>query len=449
MKLSLTRIFRMPLLALVATVTCSQVYAANYYVATTGFDSNPGTQAQPWLTIAKAASTASAGDTVTIAAGTYSEYVTVSKAGTAAAPITFVGPATLGGFNITGNYIVLKNLTLDKSYTSSHPLVVNGSNSTVDGISIVMRGASAGIDVGGSSNVLKNLTIDGGSVHAPGPPAQMVAISGNNNLFTKSVMKHGRDIDAFKLFGNANTISYNEITDLTNPQYSNSEHTDFIQTFGDNGQSATNMVIEGNYVHDCDAQLANLTTDIGNIHDFTFRNNVFANVASCVFLGIQNTKFYNNLFYKCGTSQSDAILVYGITAYNPAGSEFVNNIFLQCGSGSASSGCIGANSYNLSTLKIDHNYFGGTNYATKTGFMGTNPINGGDPKFVNPTSGDYHLQGTSPLVDKGVTLTGFSIDRDGVARPQGNAWDLGPYEYNTGIVATPPTAPKNIKVIAP
>ena len=446
----------MSLLALVATFTGSQLFAATYYVSTTGNNSNPGTQTQPWQTIAKAASTAAAGDTVNIAAGNYSEYVTLSKAGTAIAPITFVGPATLGGFNVTANYIVLKNLTFDTTYTSSHPLVLNGSYCTVDGVSFMLRGASAGMDVGGSNNVLQNMTIDGGSVHAAGPPAQMVAISGNNNLFTKSLMQHGRDIDAFKLFGNANTISYNEITDLTNPQYSNSEHTDFIQTFGDGGQTSTNMVIEGNYVHDCSAQIANLTTDVGNIHDFIFRNNVFANINSCAFVGIQNTKFYNNLFYKCGTRQSDSILVYGITAYNPAGSEIVNNIFLQCGTAtSAGSGCIGANSYNLSTLKIDHNYYGGANYAAKTGFMGTNPINGGDPKFVNLTTGDYHLQSTSPLVDKGVTITGFNIDKEGITRPQGTAWDLGPYEYHTstsgtgGTTPTPPAPPKNLKVITP
>ena len=45
--------------------------AAEYYVATTGSDSNAGTMAAPWATLQKAANTAVAGDTVWIRGGTY------------------------------------------------------------------------------------------------------------------------------------------------------------------------------------------------------------------------------------------------------------------------------------------------------------------------------------------------------------------------------------------
>ena len=44
-----------------------------YYVSKTGSDSNPGTQAQPWLTLQKAANTVVAGDTVFIRSGIYNE----------------------------------------------------------------------------------------------------------------------------------------------------------------------------------------------------------------------------------------------------------------------------------------------------------------------------------------------------------------------------------------
>jgi MYXO-CTERM domain-containing protein len=46
--------------------------ATEYYVSPTGSDSNPGTQASPWGTVQKAASSAAAGDTVYFRAGTYS-----------------------------------------------------------------------------------------------------------------------------------------------------------------------------------------------------------------------------------------------------------------------------------------------------------------------------------------------------------------------------------------
>jgi hypothetical protein len=58
--------------------------AADYYVATTGSDSNPGTQASPFATLTKGISSAGAGDTVYIGGGTYypSGGFTFSKSGT-------------------------------------------------------------------------------------------------------------------------------------------------------------------------------------------------------------------------------------------------------------------------------------------------------------------------------------------------------------------------------
>jgi len=47
--------------------------AADYYVATTGSDSNPGSQAAPWRTIAHAVDKMVAGDTTYVRGGTYNE----------------------------------------------------------------------------------------------------------------------------------------------------------------------------------------------------------------------------------------------------------------------------------------------------------------------------------------------------------------------------------------
>jgi hypothetical protein len=64
--------------------------AATYFVATSGSDANPGTEAAPWRTINKAAHTATPGSTVNVRGGTYSEMVTVTVSGSAAAGyITF------------------------------------------------------------------------------------------------------------------------------------------------------------------------------------------------------------------------------------------------------------------------------------------------------------------------------------------------------------------------
>jgi hypothetical protein len=47
------------------------VFATEYYVSTTGSDSNPGTLAAPFASLQKGADTAVAGDTVWIRGGTY------------------------------------------------------------------------------------------------------------------------------------------------------------------------------------------------------------------------------------------------------------------------------------------------------------------------------------------------------------------------------------------
>ncbi|MEM6643694.1 MAG: T9SS type A sorting domain-containing protein [Bacteroidota bacterium] len=65
------------------------VNATDYYVSKDGSDSNPGTEAEPFLTIGKAASIMVAGDICYIKEGTYRETVSPANAGSAAAPITF------------------------------------------------------------------------------------------------------------------------------------------------------------------------------------------------------------------------------------------------------------------------------------------------------------------------------------------------------------------------
>lgn len=57
--------------------------AADYYVSTKGSDANPGTLAQPWRTIQKAADTLAPGDTAWVRQGRYRERVRVNVSGTA------------------------------------------------------------------------------------------------------------------------------------------------------------------------------------------------------------------------------------------------------------------------------------------------------------------------------------------------------------------------------
>lgn len=61
----------------------------------------------------------------------------------------------------------------------------------------------------------------------------------------------------------------------------------------------------------------------------------------------------------------------------------------------------------------------------------------GDPLFVAPELGDYHLQPDSPARDSGQTMD-VEQDLEGVARPQGDGFDRGAYEII--LANTPPVA---------
>ena len=59
-----------------------------FYVSPSGLDTNPGTLASPWRTVQKALNTLQAGQLAYVRAGTYSQNLVMTRAGTAAAPIT-------------------------------------------------------------------------------------------------------------------------------------------------------------------------------------------------------------------------------------------------------------------------------------------------------------------------------------------------------------------------
>jgi len=58
-----------------------------------------------------------------------------------------------------------------------------------------------------------------------------------------------------------------------------------------------------------------------------------------------------------------------------------------------------------------------------------------DPLFVDAANGDYHLTAESDCIDAGVDPATWydgdlaDYDFDGVARPQGDGWDIGAFEY--------------------
>jgi hypothetical protein len=101
----------------------------NFYVATNGSDGNPGTEAQPWLTIQHADTPSRlGGDCINVAAGTYRAHVLVRRGGTEPTPTGYVvyrcqvlgacrvlAPrgGHLWGFRNSGNFVVVDGFEVD------------------------------------------------------------------------------------------------------------------------------------------------------------------------------------------------------------------------------------------------------------------------------------------------------------------------------------------------
>jgi hypothetical protein len=180
---------------------------------------------------------------------------------------------------------------------------------------------------------------------------------------------------------------------------------------------------------------------------------------------------YNNVIYHVGVADPkdgggafSCIYVAGITNTGPVGTgtvEVFNNTLYDCAANRSrnSDGSRGAFSavggagltmrlrnnivYQLpGEVYIDGNkaqisgdknlWFGAGNGPGQT----TGNLNA-DPQFIDLGKLDFHLRGASPAHDAGTTVLpnnpfvvgkGGATDKDGVARPQGKAFDLGAYE---------------------
>src|ERR1051326_6426739 len=137
-------------------------HGATLYVSTQGSDSNPGTAAQPFRTITHAYSAASAGTTILVAPGVYTDYTSgwgihLGKSGTASSPIVLQSQVP-GGATIDGQNASDRNLAI----------YIDGNYNVVDGFEI-KGGPKGGISLylpGGSYNQIRNCNI-----HNNGNPA--------------------------------------------------------------------------------------------------------------------------------------------------------------------------------------------------------------------------------------------------------------------------------------
>jgi hypothetical protein len=120
---------RLALLLFIVALLAASASGATYFVqALTGSDAADGSFATPWLTIGKATSTVTAGDTVYVS-GTFNERAAEATSGSAGSFITYISTngAICLGFNNSGDYIRVIGFTMIHTNNLGYaPLTVSG-----------------------------------------------------------------------------------------------------------------------------------------------------------------------------------------------------------------------------------------------------------------------------------------------------------------------------------
>lgn len=388
-------------------------HAETYYVATTGSNSNPGTENKPFRTIAFAVDTMIAGDTTYVRGGTYNEgLIHFKKTGTQTAQIKLlnypgespiihcINPASLHRINFANGtnhrlpigWITVEGFEIRNCYAAFRYFNVHDSTFRRNWIH---DNTTQGILGYGTRIVIDRNIVNHNGAFATNP---------------NSTQTHG-----IYLNGTAITITNNLIYD--NLGYGIQMNAASSSQYNPNQHAAPEFAVS---------------------HDWIVANNTLAyskNRAGMVVWGSTclNARIENNIFYENAVSLANSA---------PQGIDFV--------------------SATCSSVRIRNNHF----FASGSGGMAAlgsrategvhymqsgNIVNVSDPAFVNapaelPASPNFSLTARSPAIDKGLPLAETRTAFDGTTRPQGRAYDIGAYEYSADNDAQSPARPVGLQV---
>ncbi len=359
---------------------------ASYYVATTGNDSNSGTQSAPWKTIQHAADTAHAGSTVYARGGTYEELVRINVSGNpndgfitfrsypgeiAVLDATRFTPEDRQGVLTIQNqsYVRIEGFEIRNFRTAEHRLAPMGINVIGSGSHIELLnnnvhdiqqtfpgrdrpgsgGNGFGIAVYGTNATtpITELIIDGNEVHhLKTGSSESLVVNGNvtNFRITHNTVHDNNNI-GIDVIGFERTapdpavdqardgvVSHNLVYNITsrgNPAYGNDQSSDGIYVDG-----GTRILIEQNTLHDVDfgIELASEHKDRATSYIIARNNLIYHCHTAGVSIGgyapdrghTEHSNVINNTLYENDTSSTGSGEFQ--MQWNMSDNVFANNI---------------------------------------------------------------------------------------------------------------------------
>jgi len=392
--------------------------AATYYVSPTGSDSSSGSSSAPFRTIQKAADIVNPGDTVIVKDGIYTNYQTrgdgskvfaqFDRGGTSANWITFKSENKWGAKFNGQNNTVTYGFIFNTAYIRMEDFEIYGAHY-----------GAIWINYGSAGNP-HDIYIYGNKIHDIGRECCVgacqdpsVAPAGGSGIYA-GVPNSNITVDSNMIY---DIGRYNHVQCGIPYSSHNYSHDHGIYSRSDN------LVVINNVMWNTDAGF---------------------DVASCG----ANPTIVNNTFYGYSANRQDVTVgghIYFTQNYDSQAHGTItvaNNIsydpdyymifFYYIPSATATNvknNLVYGTGYKGKNNAVLYGYYPRTPYnLTSTGNL-VGSTSAYDPKFVNLSGRDFHLQSTSPAIDKCKSELSPILDHDRKPRSRDGHCDIGAYEH--------------------
>jgi hypothetical protein len=281
----------------------------NYYVSPSGNDANSGLSGSPKKTINAAIGVASNSDIINIAAGTYSEFVRVTKS------LTLKGP----NYNISCSEArVGESIVTGVGGSATSAIQIEANNVTVNGLTVTTPNGSFGVLILGKSNINVSYNV--------------VTNVGNN--VSGSSASYGIWDEVTKAAGDNSTnvtISNNCISDIRG-----GANTSLVDSAAQANNGSAGGILIGS--SGAQSELSEVTINANTIDNITASNNtsfsggkgaygILINVGASASANgkAKNAKITNNMITNLGASWVHGIGLEGETPGALAANNYLNN----------------------------------------------------------------------------------------------------------------------------